>query len=523
MRRLAAERLAVRDFVAVETWCRKILQRHPADAEAWYLLGSAALQAGKLDAAQNCLNIAAEQSPTNPEYLVQLARSYSAAWRHPEAAAIASRAAALEPDDPAVLNAIGEILLYADQAGLARPMFQKAVAGAPGVSKYHFNYASACRILGDLERAREQCGAALDSDADNARVWSMLAELSPDVVADERFDSLKRAYAESESKDVQQRMQIGFAMSRAWEGKGDFDRAFDVLVESKAPARQLVNYSFDSDAALFETIAQIFSEPMQSIQMEGGASGRPIFVMGMPRTGTTLVDRMLSGHPQVKSAGEVHNFGILLQRAVGSAGLGLPTPRRLEDAYGADLAEVADRYLQSVAERVGNAGRFVDKLPHNFLFAGYIARALPGAKMICLRRNPLDTCVGNFRQLFAINFPYYYYSYDIDDIARYYVAFDRLMKHWRNVLPGRILEVSYESLVREPEARVGAMLDFCGLDWNPACLAIQDNAGPVTSASAVQVREAINTRAIGRWRRFEARLGSARAILGNAGIDIESD
>lgn len=523
LRRLAAGRLAAGDFAGVEKWCRQALRHQQSDAEAWYLLGSAAFRAGKLDAAQSCLQEAVQYAPEQVDYLVLLARSYSVAWRHSEAAAVARRAVALEPADAASLNIIGEILLHADQPAEARPLFESAVARAPGVTEYHFNLASACRVLGDLAVARQQCEVALDCDPGNARAWSMLAELNSASLAGKRFDLLSDAYAASASKDPQQRLLIGFALSRAWEAQGKFDKAFDVLHESKAPARRLLNYTFASDAALFDTLTEIFSGQVRTDETGSSAPERPIFVMGMPRTGTTVLDRMLSAHPAVISAGEVHNFGILLQRAAGDAGLGVPTPERLRKALNVDLQEVAERYLESVAERVGTSGRFVDKLPHNFLFAGYIAKAMPEAKMLCLRRNAMDTCVGNFRQLFALNFPYYRYSYDIDDIARYYIAFDRLMAHWQKVLPGRILEISYEGLVRDPETRLKEILNYCGLDWDPACLAIEDNPGPVTSASAVQVREAINTRAIGRWRKYEAKLGSVIEMLGDAGVDIETD
>lgn len=523
MRRLAADSLASRDFVGVEKWCRRALKIQPQDAEAWYLLGCAALQAGRGDVAQSCLHEAATHAPERADYLIELARSYSMMWRHSEAAAFARQALALEPPDAKMLNSIGEILMRADEAAEARPVFERAVRMAPGVAGFQFNLASACRVVGDLVAAQQACEAALDIDAGNHRAWSMLAELDPTVVADKRFETLKRALAASGDSSADAQLHIGFALARAWEARNDFGKAFEVMKASKAPVRRLLNYSFASDAQLFETLTQLFESPLAESSVDGSASDRPIFVMGMPRTGTTLLDRMLSGHPDVVSAGEVHNFGILLQRGAGDDGLGVPAPQHLRDALRIDLQEVGERYLESVAGRVRDARRFVDKLPHNFLFAGYISRALPHAKMLCLRRNALDTCIGNFRQMFALSFPYYRYSYDLDDTAQYYIEFNKLMAHWHKVLPGRILEVSYEKLARQPEAQLRRVLEFCNLEWDPACLAIENNTAPVTTASAVQVREGINTRSIGRWRKYESNLGSVLAALKNAGIEIESD
>ncbi|MEO7198993.1 MAG: sulfotransferase, partial [Dokdonella sp.] len=185
-----------------------------------------------------------------------------------------------------------------------------------------------------------------------------------------------------------------------------------------------------------------------------------------------------------------------------------------------DWRKLGETYLTSTRPGTGKKPRFIDKLPHNFLYAGYIAKALPKAKIICLRRNPMDTCLSNFRQLFAPKTPFFDYSFDLLDTGRYYVLFDRLMAHWQRVLPGRILELDYEELVDSQETCSRRLLQHCELPWHDACLQFERNPSPVATASAVQVRAPIYRSSMQRWRHYEAQLTDLRALLRNAGIAL---
>ncbi len=521
-RLLAAARdcLSRGDLAGVEQHCRSLLEGEPGHAEGWYLLGSAALRAGQPAVARDFLARAAGLAPERAEYLAALALSYSMTWHHPRAAEIARESLALEPKSPDVLNQLGQVLLQADCPHEAVMVLEKAAGQAPQDPECQFNFASACRFLGRLADASAACEAALAADPGYFRAQSMLAELQSDQVDEGRLASLQAAFAALGPHDVEASLHVGFALFRALEAHGRCAEAMQALIASKAPARRMLGYEFAEDQSLFDALVQAVPTSSAGIEASPGGQPSPIFVMGMPRSGTTLLERMLSSHPKVGSAGEVHNFGILLQRAAGAAGLGVPTPALLAQAADTDMARLGADYLASVRSRVGEEPLFVDKLPHNFLFAGFIARALPAAPLICLRRHPLDTCLGNFRQLFALGFPYYRYSYQLADTARYFVAFDRLLRHWQTVIPGRILEVEYEALVTQPERELRRVLKHCGLPWDPACLAFEENAAPVTTASAVQVRENLNTRAFGRWRLYESELQGVRTILEQAGINI---
>jgi len=239
----------------------------------------------------------------------------------------------------------------------------------------------------------------------------------------------------------------------------------------------------------------------------------------MPRSGTTLVERIISSHPDVHAAGELQNFALALKRTSGSRTpylIDIDTVTRTQDV---DWRQLGEDYLTSTRPDTGRTPHFIDKLPHNFLYVGAIANALPHAKIICLRRDPMDTCLSNFRQLFALGSPYHAYSFDLLNTGRYYILFDRLMAHWKQAFPGRILEVDYETLVDKQEASSRQLLKFCDLPWNDACLTFENNQAPASTASAAQVREPIYRSAVKRWKQYEAQLADLRELLHNAGIE----
>jgi hypothetical protein len=240
----------------------------------------------------------------------------------------------------------------------------------------------------------------------------------------------------------------------------------------------------------------------------------------MPRSGTSLVERILSSHPDVYAAGELHNFSAVLQQASGSDVPFLLNPGLADLTRTLDWERLGSNYIESTRPATASKPRFVDKLPHNFLYAGYIANALPNAKIICLRRNPMDTCLSNFRLLFGEPSFHLDYSFDLLDTGRYFILFDRLMRHWHNVFPGRIREVSYESIVDSQKSSTAELLEWCRLSWNDACMAFHDNPSPQATASAMQVRQPMFRSSIHRWSNYEHELSELRQLLLDAGISL---
>jgi hypothetical protein len=220
----------------------------------------------------------------------------------------------------------------------------------------------------------------------------------------------------------------------------------------------------------------------------------------------------------VFSAGELTNFGLVLKRAAATPSNRVLDAETLDAAAHCDLAAVGAAYVESTRPRTGHHERFIDKMPLNFFYAPLIRRALPRAKVICLRRNPLDTCLSNYRQLFATSFSYYNYAFDLLDTGRYFAAFDSLVARWREAIPDNFLEVRYEDVVDRTEHEARRLIEFCELDWDSKCLAFQDNAAPVATASSAQVRQPIYRSGIERWRHYERELEPLRALLTQAGV-----
>jgi hypothetical protein len=244
--------------------------------------------------------------------------------------------------------------------------------------------------------------------------------------------------------------------------------------------------------------------------------------MGLPRSGTTLVDRILSSHSAVQSLGEINDLAYaVIGQVYGAMDADAAPPERTELVRRSaliDHAVLGDNYLRRVAGYARNRPRFIDKTPWNFLYLGLIALALPGARIVHVRRNPLDSCFALYKTLFRDGSPY---SYDLHDLARYYLAYDKLMAHWRSVLPGRFLDLDYEHVVRSQQPATRELLDWCGLPFEPQCLEFHSNPAPAATASAAQVREPLHARSIGIWRNYAAQLVPLATALSAGGIAID--
>lgn len=487
------------------------------DAVGHFLAGAAALRLQGPAGALEHLQAAARLKPEWPEALAELARARITAGLVPEAVAAAEEAMALSPTNGVVMDTLGVIFGRAGFHRRARDAFARAVELMPGSGASRFNLASTLAFDGDIDAAEAALEECLAADPRQWRAHLFLSQLRRQTAERNHLPRLRAALAGTREQAAG--LHLNMAIAKELEDLGDYRAAFPHLVAGKHIGGLGRGYSTARDEALFAAVTRCFEDP--PVGAQGHATREPIFIIGMPRSGTTLVERILSNHPLVHSAGELRNFLVTMHRQVATTAQFLMEPGLPARMGAIDWEAVGRAYLASTRPGTGHTAHFVDKLPHNFLLAGFIALALPQAKIICLRRDPLDTCLSNFRQVFATDSPYYDYSYDLLDTGRYFVLFDRLMAHWRRVLPGRILELSYEALVGEQEENTRRLLDFCGLPWEEACLRFEQNAAPVATASAVQVRQPMYNTAIGRWKRYEPELAALRALLAAAGVDVD--
>ncbi|HET7204717.1 MAG TPA: sulfotransferase [Steroidobacteraceae bacterium] len=478
--------------------------------------GVVAAERGRVAEGLALIREAIARDPADAEAHAQLGRWLSRLHQQAEAEAAAERALALAPREARTHDTVGVILSRGGRHERAAACFGRAVALAPGNAGFQFNLASSLKFLGRFDAAEAAYEACLAADPRHWRAHSALSQLHRQTPESNHLARLQ-ALLDAGGLAVDAELHLRHALAKELEDLGQYDDAFAHLVAGRSRKRATSGYDFSRDAELFDAAARAFPSPLPPDT--GATTTAPIFVVGLPRTGTTLVERILASHSRVASAGESQNFGVLVKRAARTRSQTVLDPETIARSLDADLAAVGREYLERTRPP-GDQPRFVDKLPLNFFYSGHIATALPGARVVVLRRDPLDTVIANFGQLFATTMPYYEYAYDLRDIARYWLAFDALIAHWRRVLPGRLHEVQYETLVDDSQPSIARLLEHCGLDWEPACLAFDRNPEAVATASAVQVRQPLYTSSVGRWRRYAAQLAPAIEILRAAGREV---
>lgn len=490
----------------------------PHAAEAYFLAGIAAALLGKVTIGIQLVEDAVGRDGQG-EYHAQLARLYTLVRRDADAARALRAAEASPPADALGRDTMGCVYARLGDHAASLPHFAAAVRLEPANTAFRYNHAAALSFVGEQDAAEEELEALLARAPADARAHHLLAGLRRQTPARNHVDRL--AATRRAARAPRDRLLLGYALAKELDDLADPVAAFATLADANAEHRARLPYRFADDAANFDAMETAWSR-IAAAAVTNAPTAAPIFIVGMPRTGTTLVDRILSSHPDVESAGELQAMPLAVKAAAGTRSRTVLDPETIAAAAGADPAAIGRDYLARAAAHVpGVRPRFVDKFPGNFLYVGMIARALPDAAIVCLRRNPMDTILANFRNLFAIGSRYYDYSYDLLDIAAYYQRFDGMMALWRTALPGRVLELGYEALVANQEQETRRLLDHCGLDWSDACLDFHANAAPVSTPSAAQVRRPLYRDAVDRWRRHADALAPARAFLAQHGIVVD--
>lgn len=506
------------DLEATNRAAAAMVAASPGDAEGHFLLGVAEAGVGRIKAGIGHIERAVTLDPRG-EYLAHLAKFYCLVRRDRDAANALRRAEAAPPADALGRDTMGCVFARLGDHAAALPHFAEAVRLRPDIAEYRYNEAVTLNFLGRVEEAEAAIEALLAQAPGHARAHHLLAGLRRQSA--ERNHVARLGQARARARGGRDRLLLGYALAKELEDIGEYDHALDTLCEANAEHRRNLPYAFERDAAIFDAIEE--SWPMlRDAAPTAPSKASPIFVIGMPRTGTTLVDRILGSHPEVESAGELQAMPLAVKRAAATNSATVMDPETIRAATGADMAAVGRDYLERARHHLrGGATRFTDKFPGNFHYAGFIARALPEARIVCLRRHPMDTVLSNFRNLFAVGSRYYDYSYDLLDIAAYYARFDRLMAFWREALPGRVLELRYEDLVADQEGQTRRLLEHCGLGWSETCLEFHSNAAPVSTPSAAQVRRPIYADSVARWKRHGEVLGPVARFFEQTGIAID--
>jgi tetratricopeptide (TPR) repeat protein len=423
-----------------------------------------------------------------------------------EAEPILRRAVALDPNFVIALHNLGTALIGLDRSDEAMAAIQRAVALKPDLAGAHHNLGVALMEIGRLTEAREAAERAVALAPMQLSYLRQLGEVRRYVAGDSYFTALDTLAADTAALSVDDRIILHFALAKAHADIGEPQEEFRQLLAGNALKRSRIDYDEVAVLSEIERAQQVFtSEFIRASEGAGEPSPKPIFIVGMPRSGTTLVEQILASHPAVRGAGELTLFERAIANARSEMQQAPAYPEMALQMPGKDFRELGARYLAGIEQLAPAASHVTDKMPTNFFFVGLIHLALPHATIIHTVRDPVDTCISCFSRLFTeVNFQ----TYDLAELGRYYRHYQALMAHWHRVLPtGRIFDVSYEETVADLEGAARRILAHCGLPWDPRCLDFHLAERVVRTASATQVRQPIYTSSIGRWRAYESLLG----------------
>ncbi len=391
--------------------------------------------------------------------------------------------------------------------------YRRALTLKPDLADAYNNMGNVLKELGQLAEAHDAYLQAIRLDPNIAGVYVNLADSKKFAPGDPHLERWRRWRQRPESLSKTDRMQLDFALSKAYSDLKDYRRSFERLLAGNAAKRATITYDETAVFGLFDRIEAIFTRELIAKKSGGGdPSPMPIFVIGMPRSGTTLVEQIIASHPMVHGAGELKTFNDVLLTIRAADGTPLPYPDFVPALDAQALQQIGARYIAEVRKLAPTGERVTDKMPSNYYFAGLIHLALPNAKIIHSIRNPVDTCISCFSKLFTAE---QNHTYDLAELGRYYKRYERLMAHWHRVLPPHsILDVRYEDVVADLEGQARRIIAYCGLPWDERCLAFHETERPVRTASATQVRQPIYKSAVGRWRVYEGQLEPLLSALG---------
>jgi tetratricopeptide (TPR) repeat protein len=486
------------------------LQLNPRYFQAYYNRGNILRSMGRHDEAIDSFNRAIVLRPDYAEAFNSLGNTLNEQGKHTQAIENLTRAIQLRPDYSEAHCNLGNALSDLGRLDEALPSYRTALQISPAFAEAQCCLGNALSYLGRREEAMDSFYRALELKPDNAAVFNNLSQIKTYERDDPQIDQMKKLLKNPDIAETDV-MHLGFALGKAHDDLGDVDQAFKYYQEGNRLKKKALGYHISSDQARFKQIKSLFSsytqKPDQGIESGSGFKKQPIFIVGMPRSGTTLVEQILASHSRVFGAGELEALSRTMNPLLRKKALAGQT-----ELGEADLVNLRNTYLEKINELPGSAPFITDKMPINFRWVGFLLLAMPGVKVINLRRDPAAVCWSIFKH--HIGGGGNGYSYDILDVAGYYNLYADLMEFWRQAFPGQIYDLDYESLTENQEEETRLLLDYCGLDWEDQCLDFHKTRRSVQTLSARQVRKAMYTGSSRVWRKYEIHLQPMLEALG---------
>jgi len=496
--------------------CRRVLLAKKDLPEGHFLVGLVALELNQRRTAISAFGSVTELQPRHGAAWANLARLYVQTGQTVRADKALLKAVKYADDNPTVQDLIGLTHTMLGEDNAALEWYTRASAAQPENVAFLVNQANCQMYVGNLDDSEASLRKALGLSPENANAHWLLA-------------GLRKAQDRAHVDEMQKLIENGqhhpralaffyYALGKELEDLEEWDSAYDAFAKGAKARRGTIDYDEKSEIEMYEALEREFTRDwMEASESECQASS-PIFVVGQPRTGTTLVERIITAHPDVHSAGELKQFGNAIRRLSNYSGETRFSAKLVEGAADVDMTQLGRMYIETSQSMTGDTPRFVDKLPLNFIYLPLILNALPNAKVVHVRRSPMDACFSSFKQLFA---DAYRHSYDQEEMARHHARYLQLMQTWRERFGDRFFDIAYEDVARDIEPNARALIEFLELPWNDACLEFHKQKTSVATASAVQVRQPAHTKSIGRWRRYEAQLEPMQRTLESNNIPLE--
>ena len=501
------------DWAAVARIAADIQFRFPQKADGPYLAAMAERKFGRAEKAAQYYEHALQLDVSRYDIAIEFAQHCLSLNRYPQARTLLSEYVERADGSPVYLDMAGQVYSAMGLYELAWPLYERALEIQPQVEIVQMHKAACAVYLGKIDEARAIYRGIVAKTPGHQRAHFELAQL--DRARDRsHIDEMEKALKTGSSKPSDN-IFLYYALGKEYEDLEDWSAAFDYFERAGSAVKSVSKYDVAEDVELIDAIIENCSAEWLVDGKSTDAKGKtPVFVVGLPRTGTTLTDRILSAHSHVQSAGESQLMQMVLRggtRAGNQIGI---TIEQIRAAANRDPAAIAEAYMSAIEHRLDDAPYFVEKLPENVLYLGFVAKAWPQARIVHLRRHPMDACFALFKQ------SYFRFAYSLDDLAEYYLAYDRLTRHWREALGSRMIEVAYEDIVTDQERQTRRLLDYLGLEFEEACLNFDTNDKPVATASSVQVREKVHTRSVDKWRNFAAQLAPLYEKLKSGGVEF---
>ncbi len=493
--------------------CRRVLNQKPDLIEAHFLVGLVALEMKDRRTAFSAFTTVTKIDTTHAAAWAQLAKLFMAEGQVNRADVALQEAAKHDSKDPMVHDLLGSVYSMMGEHGIAQQWFVKANQLHSEHPPFMLNLANNYVYHGKTKTANDLFRKIIAIQANSPQAhWSLSGATKAEdhTHIDEMTGLVKQKNLHPRAAPF-----YYYAIAKELEDLEEWDSAFEAFDKGAKARRQTVEYDEAAEIALFDFLHENFTGEWLAGRNQGYNSAAPIFVLGQPRTGTTLVERIISSHSQVHAAGELQQFGLAIRRLSNYQDPKRFSAKLFEQAMALDPARVGEMYMQTTKRMQGGKPRFVDKLPQNYLHVPLILAALPNAKIVHLTRNPMDACFASFKQLFA---DAYLHSYDQKEMARHHVRYRKLMQTWRERFPGRFFDVSYEETVANLEVSARALIEYLELPWEDDCLHFHEQDTAVSTASAVQVREPVHTRSIGRWKKYASHLQPMIESLEQQGV-----